>query len=405
MKHLFPLLPIVLLACLALPPNVQSAPAPERGVAVPPEGSAESPPLETNRLDTGVHDVPLLNVVQMFMRISGANLVACVRDLEGDVTVSFEDVHWIPALLAVLTLHDLALVECVPGSEVYTIMPRSRTAPSVPNVSPAKAATEAPVPRDALISMTADPVSVADVVQSVRKATGESIIFEHAADEGVTVLLHVEDSPWQPVLVSVLALHGMALIGPGPDGDGYRIAAARAHDRRRFREVSVPRSQLPAPAAPSKKQNLISVTLDQVPVRNTVQMFMRISGVNRVFCLDDLHGRCSVELEDADWLPALTTLLEPRGLSISEIPPRSSIYVILPRSPDPNDPPDLPVKIVRGKRALIEARKQAAAGRPRDARKLFRMTLDLLPATPEYGALREEAEIGLDDLGDGAPGW
>jgi type II secretory pathway component GspD/PulD (secretin) len=75
-------------------------------------------------INVTVENETLENVVNMFARISGANIVTTASDLEGTVTVNLRGVKWKPALGSILDVHDLALVEKIPGSGVYTIIPK-----------------------------------------------------------------------------------------------------------------------------------------------------------------------------------------------------------------------------------------------------------------------------------------
>ena len=77
-----------------------------------------------NLINVTVENESLENVVAMFTRLSGANIVATSADLEGTVTVNLTGVEWRPALSSILEVHNLALVEKLPGSGVYTIVPR-----------------------------------------------------------------------------------------------------------------------------------------------------------------------------------------------------------------------------------------------------------------------------------------
>ncbi len=74
-------------------------------------------------------DVEILDVVRMFTRISGANIIATPSNLQGRVTVNLTDVEWKPALESILDMHALALDEKLPGSGVYRIIPRPAGAP------------------------------------------------------------------------------------------------------------------------------------------------------------------------------------------------------------------------------------------------------------------------------------
>jgi type IV pilus assembly protein PilQ len=75
-------------------------------------------------INVSVENETLENIVNMFTRISGANIVTSSSDLVGTVTVNLRGVDWKSALSAILDIHDLALTEQLPGSEVYTIVPK-----------------------------------------------------------------------------------------------------------------------------------------------------------------------------------------------------------------------------------------------------------------------------------------
>lgn len=69
-------------------------------------------------------DVEMVDVVRMFTRVSGANIIATPTQLVGRVTVNLTDVGWKPAMDSILDMHNLQLVEKIPGSGVYSILPR-----------------------------------------------------------------------------------------------------------------------------------------------------------------------------------------------------------------------------------------------------------------------------------------
>ena len=70
-------------------------------------------------------NAPLVDVVRMFSRISGANIVSGTN-LVGSVTVSMHDVPWEPALRAILDSVNLVLVEKTPG--IYSIISKAELA-------------------------------------------------------------------------------------------------------------------------------------------------------------------------------------------------------------------------------------------------------------------------------------
>ncbi|MCF7838452.1 MAG: hypothetical protein K9N49_07455 [Candidatus Marinimicrobia bacterium] len=59
--------------------------------------------------------VPINDVIRMFTRISGANIIAAGTNLTGTVTVSLYDVDWRSALLSILESQKLTMVEKRPG--------------------------------------------------------------------------------------------------------------------------------------------------------------------------------------------------------------------------------------------------------------------------------------------------
>jgi hypothetical protein len=75
-------------------------------------------------INVSVDNESLENVVNMFTRISGANIIATSADLKATVTVNLSGVEWRPALSAILDLHNMALVERLPGSGVLTVVPK-----------------------------------------------------------------------------------------------------------------------------------------------------------------------------------------------------------------------------------------------------------------------------------------
>jgi type II secretory pathway component GspD/PulD (secretin) len=145
-------------AAAAATSEVPAAPAPEPNLeipALPPPGPAPeepAPPPSTDMIEietpatapeaatrTGMagqqlisislDNVPLEDVVRMFTRISRANIIASSSNLQGSVTVNLTDVEWQTALSSILEMHGLALREKLPGSAVYSIVPRPKDEP------------------------------------------------------------------------------------------------------------------------------------------------------------------------------------------------------------------------------------------------------------------------------------
>ncbi len=83
----------------------------------------------TNLISIALDNVPLEDVVRLFTRISGANIIATTSNLQGTVTVNLKDVEWKPALSSILDMHNLALLEKTPGTQIYSIIGKPAGAP------------------------------------------------------------------------------------------------------------------------------------------------------------------------------------------------------------------------------------------------------------------------------------
>jgi len=79
---------------------------------------------DTNLYDIVFDDVPLLEAVRQFSRVTGALLIATPTELQGTVTVNLTEVPWKPALESILRMFSFQLVEETPGSGVYSILKR-----------------------------------------------------------------------------------------------------------------------------------------------------------------------------------------------------------------------------------------------------------------------------------------
>ena len=84
---------------------------------------------EQGTISISLDDVEMADVVRMFTRISGANIIASPSNLVGRVTANLDDVHWQSAMETILDMHSLALTESPPGSKIFRIDPKVPGAP------------------------------------------------------------------------------------------------------------------------------------------------------------------------------------------------------------------------------------------------------------------------------------
>ncbi len=80
--------------------------------------------------------------------------------------------------------------------------------------------------------------------------------------------------------------------------------------------------------------NLISITLDNVPLAEVVRMFALVSGANIVANADTLTGTVTVNLKDVEWKPALNSILDMHGFTLVEKDLNSGVYSIVQRPLD-----------------------------------------------------------------------
>jgi type IV pilus assembly protein PilQ len=108
-------------------PQAES-PTTDSALLTPPEekpiagAKATTNAVNENLISITLDDVDMVDVVRMFTRISGANIITSPSNLQGKVSVNLTDVEWKPALDSILDMHNLALVEKTPGSKVFSII-------------------------------------------------------------------------------------------------------------------------------------------------------------------------------------------------------------------------------------------------------------------------------------------
>lgn len=129
-------------------------------------------------INISVEDETLENVVQMFTKMSGINIIATSTNLTGTVTVNLTDVEWKPALTSILAMHNLALLERTPGSGVFMIVEQPEGAPE-------------PLVVETIFLKYTTVGEVAPVVTSMLAANGTASVF---AERNVLVVRTTESN-------------------------------------------------------------------------------------------------------------------------------------------------------------------------------------------------------------------
>ncbi len=78
-----------------------------------------------NLMSIQLDQTPLEEVVKLFVRVSGANIIVSGTNLAGQVvTANLDNVEWKPALISILNQFNLDLFEKAAGSQIYSIGPK-----------------------------------------------------------------------------------------------------------------------------------------------------------------------------------------------------------------------------------------------------------------------------------------
>jgi type II secretory pathway component GspD/PulD (secretin) len=160
----------------APPAPVAAEPAPETNVTtelieLQPEGGEGGADMvgagaKENLISISLDNVPLQDVMRMFARISGANIVSGTN-LQGNITVNLKDVEWQPALRTILDTAGMTLVMKSPG--IYSIVSKSEAA-------------SAPVTIDTIYLKFTTVTNVLPVIQKMLISSNASIASFAAAN-------------------------------------------------------------------------------------------------------------------------------------------------------------------------------------------------------------------------------
>ena len=108
----------------------------------------------------------------------------------------------------------------------------------------------------------------------------------------------------------------------------------------------------PAPSSPfpelaqdptmlaEEQASRISISLDDVELIDVVRMFSSIADANIIADPELLTARVTVNLDNVEWRPALSSILSMHGLALVERPQGSGVFTVL------DQPPDAPVPMI-----------------------------------------------------------
>ena len=163
----------------------------------------ERDPVNTNLISITLTDVEMADVILMFTKIAGANIVACPYHVQGRVTVNLNEVEWKAGLETILATHNLELVERVPGSNVYTI--QSAAVPR--NMVTLLFRPTGMVSDPGRVSLKLHSSSLGMVFKSIAEQAKINIMYESSLRYGSSVTLEAEDVNHEEILTQLAKMH------------------------------------------------------------------------------------------------------------------------------------------------------------------------------------------------------
>ena len=287
-----------------------------------------------NLISVALDDVPLQDVVRLFTRISGANIISSSTNLSGKVTVNLQDVEWKPALDSILDMYSLMVSEKVPGSGIYSVMNK------VPGSEPM-------IAQPIFLEYTMVSNIVAVLIPMVGKggtissfpSANAIVVRTTAADLSSIIKIVSEiDVPRQQVYIEVkiLELTDEAIkdlgvnwqsLGGGLDG-GYKITAGTLRQtltdtRNKFNSNNTSGDQTDLRKSADSTKNALDSTLGLTSERSTSDSIDKTSDYkrglvrNRDQTLSDVR---TAVLSPADFSVVLSALKQISGITVVSNP-------------------------------------------------------------------------------------
>jgi len=99
-----------------------------------------------------------------------------------------------------------------------------------------------------------------------------------------------------------------------------------------------PEKAIPGSVVQLNTNETLSIALDDVDMADVIRMFTRLSKANIIANPSNLTGKVTVNLQDVEWRPALTSILDMHSLQLVEKTPASGVYSIVPKQPGAPEP-------------------------------------------------------------------
>jgi len=155
-----------------------------------------------NLISVALDDVPLQEVVKLFTKISGANIISTSTNLYGKVTVNLQDVEWKPALDSILDMYNLKVMEILPESGIYSVIPK------VPGQEPVRPRTiflnYAPVSN--VVAVITPMLGKDGSISPYQNANAIVVRASAANQEDIQKVIEALDKPRQQVYIEVKIL-------------------------------------------------------------------------------------------------------------------------------------------------------------------------------------------------------
>ena len=216
---------------------------------------------------------------------------------------------------------------------VYLINAQEK-APELPAAGePAKPAVEAP-PAPAMEPAPAPAVEPAAVPAAEKAPAAEAKPAEQVPPTTVVV----ESAPSKPDEQKAPVVEAVKTPAPAPAPvTVVKVIPAKTNEAE-FVALPEQKEQDLTGLVQQKTNDTLSIALDDVEMVDVIRMFTRLSKANIIANPSNLVGRVTVNLQDVEWKPALTSILDMHGLGLVEKTPASGVFSIVPKpagAPEP----------------------------------------------------------------------
>ena len=287
----------------------------------------------TDTISITLTDVELADVVLMFTKISGANIIATPANLTGRVTVQLTHVRWQPALAAILELHGMQLTEKVPGSGVYSIVHAHKDV-HVRDIVQVIRHIPGNTNAQSLASVDLVNGSIGAALEQISESAGINIAYDRSLRSTTGLTIKREKTDTRELIEELEAITQQPLWVMDLDGFGLYVLSNVLCNRFSRQWLEPPFNTPPhLPSENGGTGKVITVIFADEPMNSAVESLARDGDLNLIARSGDLRGRVTVCLNDVHPRPALESIVETHSLQVVRVGYGPPIYAVVPWMP------------------------------------------------------------------------